>query len=334
MELVDRYLYEIKRYLPQGQREDIAAEIGDDLASQIENKESALGRPLNRDEQAELIKAYGHPKIVASRYGSQQYLIGPTLLPFYFYTLKIVGVILLILVAIAVAAHSGGDALSSFAFAWGLFLNSAMFAVGVVTTVFAAIEYSSAKRGGSFSLKWDPRTLPPAGQRKVPISQSIFELVFSLIFLAWVLDVPGIHTSLSQALLGPGAAYAQHGPFKVAGSWHVILLSLALVAAVQIGLSILNLVRPDWVRLRAAVTAAENMFLALVLGSTILHGQPYVLLAGPGKHGAGYASAAVALNEVLVATAVVWVIIDVILVIVNVRMLLQRDAPVIGLARQ
>jgi|ERR1700694_2167664 len=333
MELLDRYLHEIKRYLPQGQKDDIAAEIGDDIASQVEDKESALGRPLSRDEEAELVKSYGHPKIVAGRYGPQQYLIGPTLLPFYFYTLRIIGVILVILVAIAVAAHSGDGALSSFAFAWGLFWNSALLAIGLVTTIFAAIEYAAAKSGRGLSLKWDPRALPPAGQRKVPILQSIFELIFSLIFLSWLLDVPGTR-AFFFGLLGPGRAGLQYGPFKLAESWHTILFALGTVAAVQIVVSIVNIVRPDWVRLRAAVLVGINAFLALALGSTLLRGQPYVLLADTAKHTGDYVNVAVALNGVVVAMFIAWVIIDVILVIVNVSLLLQREEPSLAPARQ
>src|SRR5579872_3429092 len=96
VELLDRYLQEVKRYLPRSQRDDIAAEIGDDLASQAEAEQERIGRPQTRDEEAELIKAYGHPKVVAARYGQPQYLIGPDLLPFYFYTLRIIAVIIII----------------------------------------------------------------------------------------------------------------------------------------------------------------------------------------------------------------------------------------------
>ena len=45
MELLDRYLQAVRFWLPKAQQNDIIAELGDDIRSQIEDKESALGRP-------------------------------------------------------------------------------------------------------------------------------------------------------------------------------------------------------------------------------------------------------------------------------------------------
>ena len=44
MELLDRYLKAVKFWLPSDQKQDIIAELSEDLRSQIEDKESELGR--------------------------------------------------------------------------------------------------------------------------------------------------------------------------------------------------------------------------------------------------------------------------------------------------
>lgn len=90
MELLDRYLQAVRFWLPRAQQNDIIAELGDDLRSQIEDRESSLGRPLSEDELVALLKQAGHPLWVAGRYQKQQALIGPVLFPLYSFVLKIV----------------------------------------------------------------------------------------------------------------------------------------------------------------------------------------------------------------------------------------------------
>jgi hypothetical protein len=43
MELVDSYLKAVKRYLPRRQRNDIIAELSEDLRSQLEARQRELG---------------------------------------------------------------------------------------------------------------------------------------------------------------------------------------------------------------------------------------------------------------------------------------------------
>jgi hypothetical protein len=78
MELVDRYLQAVEFWLPKRQRQDIIAELSEDLRSQIEEQETALGRKLKDEEVEAILKRRGSPLAVASRYLPQRYLIGPT----------------------------------------------------------------------------------------------------------------------------------------------------------------------------------------------------------------------------------------------------------------
>ena len=90
MDLLRSYVKAVRRYLPRGQRDDIIAELSEDLRSQIEEREAELDRPLRDEEQMALFQAYGDPMIVARRYRQKGMslslgweLIGPELFPMY-----------------------------------------------------------------------------------------------------------------------------------------------------------------------------------------------------------------------------------------------------------
>jgi len=68
MDLINRYLQAVKFWLPKNQKQDIVAELAEDLRSQIEDREAELGRQLNESEVAELLKQRGRPVLVANRY--------------------------------------------------------------------------------------------------------------------------------------------------------------------------------------------------------------------------------------------------------------------------
>src|SRR5258708_38888407 len=91
-QLLNRYLNAVRSRLsatlPEEQQEDIVRELSENLSAQIEDREAALGRPLNGTEYARLLEDHGHPIVVASRYLQLQPLIGPQLLPHYWFSLR------------------------------------------------------------------------------------------------------------------------------------------------------------------------------------------------------------------------------------------------------
>src|SRR5450755_4732084 len=90
MEIVNRYLHAVKFWLPKGQQDDIIAELGEDLRSQIENREAELGHPLDEDAVAAILRQRGDPMWVASHYLPQRPLIGAALAPAYWFILRLV----------------------------------------------------------------------------------------------------------------------------------------------------------------------------------------------------------------------------------------------------
>src|SRR3954454_7711370 len=88
MQLIDRYLYAVGRHLPNDRRDDILAELRANILEMAEDREQELGRVLTIEEEEEILKKHGHPMQVAARYLPKQYLIGPAVFPFYWYTIK------------------------------------------------------------------------------------------------------------------------------------------------------------------------------------------------------------------------------------------------------
>ena len=109
MEMIERYLQAVKFALPPDQQDDIVKELRDNILSQVEEKEAALDRPLNEDEQADLLRKLGSPMQLASRYRKQQYMIGATMFPIYWRILKVsLGLAFVVLAAASIATAAAG----------------------------------------------------------------------------------------------------------------------------------------------------------------------------------------------------------------------------------
>jgi hypothetical protein len=243
LELVDRYLQAVRFWLPKTRRqEDLLAELGEDLRSQIEDKESELGHALDKDEISEILKKCGAPMVVASHLGPRRHLIGPGLYPIYEFVLKMVLLWILLPVFIfivgpATLASNNGDWGKTVLITLGNLWSGAFIAAGVITLVFAILERTHAIAG--IACKWDPSTLPPLEkrERKTSLFQTICELGFNVFGLVWLLLLPQ-HPFM---ILGPAAAFLKFGPI-----WHTFYVPIVLLAAAGILRSAIMLARPQW----------------------------------------------------------------------------------------
>jgi hypothetical protein len=292
-ELLARYLHAVETRLPSAQAADIIAELSDSIQSRMEEREAELGRSLTTDEQSAILVAYGPPTMVASRYWRQQQLIGPMLLPYYWYTLKIVLWCALALNAVAfvVGATTRGGPAAAFVHVWGTALGSLFVSVGAVTVVFALFERFA--KSDSLVRNWDPRSLPAVNDgRSVPRATSVIELVLNVVFLSWLLNVPFVRNLIGYAFLGPTTGYFEHLPFQLTPAWRWGIVALLVVSFVHAILSCITLVRPDWVRLRATTFVVTNAAL-LAVAVVVMQSHPLVEMIP----GAGDAGAAATFNQ-------------------------------------
>ena len=202
-DLVDRYLYAVKFWLPKAQQEDILAELREDLLSHMEEREAALGHALDDDEIAEILKRRGDPTKVASSYLPERRLINPAILPVYWLVLKIVLLwvlaplfALVFLGPMLAAAHPWKTMLLCYV----EYLRSAFMTVGMVTVAFVLLDRYQVRF--QHAGKWDPRKLPrvPGSQDTGARWKHLTAFVFSIVAaILWAyLMVAGRRVSLSQ----------------------------------------------------------------------------------------------------------------------------------------
>ncbi len=274
MDLLENYLNAVRADLPKAQADDILAEIAEHLQSQMDERAARLGRPLTRDEVAATIVAYGHPRVVAARYSQHQYLIGPALLPVYWYCLRIA---VTVVVAVELAAGLlGAIALGNhdiFARSLGAAWNSVFFVVGVVTVIFALIERFPQQPSPLDKIgitKWDPRTLKPTEARPVPYLTSIFDILANGTAALVLLDIGEVRQRLLETLAIPSNQMWQ---FQPTAAWQPLYVTM-VIASIAIALAgVVTLARTQSSTLRSVVMVAAN---ALVLG-----GAAFTLHAGP-----------------------------------------------------
>ena len=182
---VDRYLHAVANYLPEESREDITEELKISLYEQLEDQSEALERALNEEEQKAFLKQLGHPMKVAAGYAKQQYLIGPTLYPFFKYILKLViSIVIAVQVGLTlVTVFTGSEVLSEMPSLLSRLFYGIIIAIGGTTGGFIVAEYTGEKI--DWFENWDPSKLPPFPNLRISRSDNIFNLVFETIGLLW-----------------------------------------------------------------------------------------------------------------------------------------------------
>jgi hypothetical protein len=271
MDLLERYLQAVRTCLPRRQQDDILKELGENLRAQMDDQESELGRPLNEDELAAILKKHGHPLFVATRYRQTRHLIGSTLFPVYWFAMKImlailgfgyaVGVLVLIvqgkpvLEVLGAIFRYAGAVLPTFA--W-------------VTIIFAVLDIGNDK----FRLlekitkdsndKFDPRTLPALrpisdspDSKPIPRFKTAFELFFSAAFLLWWIRVGPIRRLALFMTLGP-AGLGDKIPFQLGLVWHTLFVPVILLSLAAIAQQIVTLIHPEWLKFYSVARLVTN----------------------------------------------------------------------------
>jgi len=270
MEMLDRYLQAVKWWLPGTGKDDIVAELREDLRSQVEERESEVGRPLTDAELGAILKSRGRPVAVAGRFLPQQYLIGPTVYPMYRAGLKVAGLVFLLqsavwlILPIFVPSMRGRTIESTLLGAWAMLWHNALLALGALTLVFAAIERLD---GGTRALEqWNPRSLPRVRDgRRIARAGSIVELVITVLFVGWWVrysrGLPASWTIPASLHWTPGPIWRD---FRRIAYWPVLAISIVNAATAAV-----NLVRPYWTRLRLGFRACGNIALAVTLAAVL-----------------------------------------------------------------
>ena len=256
MELLDRYLQAVRKYLPARRQDDIIAELRANMESQIEDKESELNRPLTQGEMEDLLRKMGSPVIVASRYQPQQYLIGPTVFPMYLYVLRIAvlwAIVIYSVVIVAVIPFTSPTA-SSVADSLMRMPGVLMTVAAWVTLVFAAFEFISVRYPSrttplaEYTSNWQPSSLPPleksdaSGRKPRSFTQAVAEVVIGFLLIAWLLLIP----RYPFLLMGPGVVVLHISPYQLAPIWWVFYWWILGLNVLQVAWKTFDLVSGRW----------------------------------------------------------------------------------------
>jgi len=193
MNLIDRYVREIGRKLPQKTRADIEKEIRSAVEDMLDDHSKKEGRAVDEDMTVAVLKEYGNPETIAASYLPERYLIGPQLFPIFWLVTQIVFAVLTTLTIVAMGfALVGSDAAP--AEFWGdlfkllgQYFSGMMAAFGNIVLVFALIQRFAT--GWEFTSKneekdWNPRDLPDVEDAdQVGVASTVAEIVFIVLGL-------------------------------------------------------------------------------------------------------------------------------------------------------
>lgn len=285
MQYLDRYLKSISQLLPAGRREDILRELSDDIQSEIEDKQSELGRSLNDAEQLEILKRRGTPLQVAAGFTQNKgvlafgpQLIGPVLFPFYARVLIFnVGLTLVVLGSVFAGLSLSGQSIHVREFLSNIVLQI-FLQLTAVTIVFALIERHFSRQPFAFDVKEFDKKLNEniqariyrkiqTGTREVSRFDSMAILIASGVALLWIQSL----WAKPFLVFGPAASQITFAPV-----WHRIYLPTIFIMLATIIRASINLARPDWVRFRDVAAVVFDLA-GLAVVYTLMFGKIWVI---------------------------------------------------------
>jgi len=122
---------------------------------------------------------------------------------------------------------------------------------------------------------WNPSTLPPLEKEALregkprSFAQAVAEIIFSVLFLGWVLLIP----HYPFLLLGPGVVFLKTSPYQLASVWSTFFGWIVALGIMQIVAKCIDLARGTWER-RSRIQQIVFKIVGLI--------PVLVLLAAPG----------------------------------------------------
>ncbi len=206
MELINRYVYQVGRRLPERTRADVEQELRSLLLDALE-KRTGRTADFTEEEQVAALTEFGPPEQMADKYRPRpRYIIGPKVFDLYVLVVTVVagaGLLASIITTIVSTLGPGANisTLDLFLRAWTTFMNIALSGIGSTTLVFAMLERVIPDEEitlGNEAEKWNPRDLPiveahgeiKRGRLLVSIA---FQALLITAFLAFANRIGGVY---------------------------------------------------------------------------------------------------------------------------------------------
>ncbi|HOU11635.1 MAG TPA: hypothetical protein PKZ84_00825 [Anaerolineae bacterium] len=191
MELINRYVYQVGRRLPERTRADVEQELRSLLLDALEER-TGRAADFTEEEQVAVLEEFGPPEQMADKYRPQaRYVIGPKLYDLYRLVVTVIaGAGLLAAIVLTVVTALGPDAPSALNLllqAWTTFINILLSGIGSATLIFAVLERVIPEE--EFKLdegkKWNPHDLPAIEPRdEIKRGGLIAEIAFTALVIA------------------------------------------------------------------------------------------------------------------------------------------------------
>lgn len=295
MDLLDRYLHAVRWTLPSAKADDIIAELRDDLVTRMEGREETLGRPLTKAESSALLKDFGHPLMVASRYRPQQWLIGPDVFPFYIFVLGLVtlGILaVMLVVGLANALFGDQDPLHIIAQTIGGAWTSLLLNAAIITLVFAVLERTGFPT--QHLQRWRPEQLPDIRIRRKGRWESAFEVAAGIAFILWWVGL--IHLPIATG--GPNFRIVA-GPVFAQYYWPILVL-----LSVRLAQNLIAALQPRWTLVTGRLNIATTIGM-VALAAMIYHAGHWATVIATGMPSTQVAQLESSLNLALRISIVV-----------------------------
>ncbi|MEX2132018.1 MAG: hypothetical protein WD772_11075 [Pseudohongiellaceae bacterium] len=253
MNWIARYVAQVKSYLPEENRDDVAEEINSLLEEKFSDRGEALGRDLNEEEVFALLREFGPPLKVASAYRDSGPLISETLFPLYMLVIRYMVVILVAIWAVSLVMYF----ITGERDAWPNVELSDLFDMGLFYFGAITLGFHLTDRyltNANYLANWDPAQLPRHDAER----ESLFTIVLTVFFmLAWFIVLSQVNVVHSfDELMG-----ASNNRFTTFILWLKIQVILCLPAYIWL------MFRPYWsVGKRLLIIFCD---LAIIVGAVI-----------------------------------------------------------------
>lgn len=255
MNVIDRYVYDVIRRLPERQQEDVGKELRVEIEAMVEDE--AQGKKPTKKQVYDVLMRMGDPAVLADQYAERQrYVVSPLYFATYVQLLK---TLLLIVVPIIIFLTFTGKLATVNEHVFILFMYSIGVGVQVavhiffwVTLTFFLIERYGDKKDIPTET-WTPDKLPALpGKQKISKTDALAGVAWSVLAIwATTLQIPDVHKLFAADI--PLFFAPEMWPY-----WTVTLLVLSVMS---LGAEIMKLVIGGWTGLMTTVITVVNILL-------------------------------------------------------------------------
>ncbi len=252
MKLVDRYVYDVVRRLPEKQRNDVSKELTTEIQEMIEDR--ANGEHAGKKVTHDILIELGSPSQLADRYRERQrYIIGPDYYEPYIFLLKTIYAVVLPLLAFLLfmseAMTVNHSVLSLFVKITGVLFEVSVHIFFWTTLSFIFVQKLAA--GQRHDHDWKPDDLPDLPpEQEITRGESFFAIAWSVLAVfATLYQVPSIYQ-----LIGP----SEVPQFFAPDMWPGWTIGLLVVALLGLAVEWIKLAVGGWTKLTVGLVTAAN----------------------------------------------------------------------------